>query len=337
MTNYLRSFLRARVFTSWCWSYAVASPKIQIARIGWRSFVAVIKLLAMNSNPNSNLSQYKLIAAAINYLHEHANNQPTLEQLALQLKVSPFHLQRVFSDWAGISPKRFLQFLTKQHAHDLLRAQNDVLTTSITAGLSGPSRLHDLMVTCEAMTPGEIRAGGKDLTIQAGYSASRLGRVLVATTERGICHLEFIDDGVDDVMERLRGLWPNAKLERNDAQAASVVDIAIEQLAQAATPTTSRPLHLLLSGTNFQIQVWQALLNIPQGATTTYGQIGAALGRPNSQRAIGGAVGANTLAILIPCHRVIRGDGDLSGYRWGCTRKAALLALESARSERVAA
>ena len=291
----------------------------------------------MNSNQNPNLSHYQLIEVAINYLHEHANDQPTLEQLALHLNVSPFHLQRVFSDWAGISPKRFLQFLTKQHAHDLLRAQNDVLTTSITAGLSGPGRLHDLMVTCEAMTPGEIRAGGKDLTIQAGYASSRLGRVFVATTERGICHLEFVDDVLDDAMEGLRRRWPNATLQHNDVQAARVVGAAIELVADAATPLTSRPLHLLLNGTNFQIQVWQALLNIPHGATATYGQIGAALGRPNSQRAIGGAVGANALAVLIPCHRVIRSDGDLSGYRWGRTRKAALLALESARSERAAA
>ena len=291
----------------------------------------------MNSNQNPNLSHYQLIEVAINYLHEHANDQPTLEQLALHLNVSPFHLQRVFSDWAGISPKRFLQFLTKQHAHDLLRAQNDVLTTSITAGLSGPGRLHDLMVTCEAMTPGEIRAGGKDLTIQAGYASSRLGRVFVATTERGICHLEFVDDVLDDAMEGLRRRWPNATLQPNDTQAARVVGAAIELVADAATPLTSRPLHLLLNGTNFQIQVWQALLNIPHGATATYGQIGAALGRPNSQRAIGGAVGANALAVLIPCHRVIRSDGDLSGYRWGRTRKAALLALESARSERAAA
>ena len=291
----------------------------------------------MNSNQNPNLSHYQLIEAAINYLHEHANDQPTLEQLALHLNVSPFHLQRVFSDWAGISPKRFLQFLTKQHAHDLLRAQNDVLTTSITAGLSGPGRLHDLMVTCEAMTPGEIRAGGKGLTIHAGYASSRLGRVFVATTERGICHLEFVDNLLDGAMEGLRRRWPNAKLQHNDVQAASVVSAAIELVADAATPGTSRPLHLLLNGTNFQIQVWQALLNIPHGATTTYGQIGTALGRPNSQRAIGGAVGANALAVLIPCHRVIRSDGDLSGYRWGRTRKAALLALESARCERAAA
>lgn len=291
----------------------------------------------MNSNQNPNLLHYQLIETAINYLHEHANSQPTLEQLALHLAVSPFHLQRVFSDWAGISPKRFLQFLTKQHAHDLLRAQNDVLTTSITAGLSGPGRLHDLMVTCEAMTPGEIRAGGKGLTIHAGYAPSRLGKVFAATTERGICHLEFVDDAPSEAMERLRARWPNAEVQHNDAQAASIVSAAIEHVANAATPGTSRPLHLLLNGTNFQIQVWQALLNIPYGATSTYGQIGEALGRPNSQRAIGGAVGANALAVLIPCHRVIRGDGDLSGYRWGRARKAALLALESARGERAAA
>ena len=287
----------------------------------------------MNSNPNPNLSHSQLLETAINYLHEHANEQPTLEQLALHLDVSPFHLQRVFSDWAGISPKRFLQFLTKEHAHDLLRAQSDVLTTSITSGLSGPGRLHDLMVTCEAMTPGEIRAGGKDLTIQAGFATSRLGKVFAATTERGICHLEFVDATTSGTMERLRARWPHARFQHNDAQAANIVSAAIEHVADAATPRTSRPLHLLLSGTNFQIQVWQALLNIPHGATSTYGQIGDALGRANSQRAIGGAVGANALAVLIPCHRVIRGDGDLSGYRWGRARKAALLALEAARSE----
>jgi len=269
--------------------------------------------------------QYVIVAQAIRYLQAHARRQPSLRELAQAVHLSEFHLQRVFSLWAGVSPKRFLQFLSKEHALQALRQAADVLTASEAAGLSGPGRLHDLLVSVEAMSPGEIRSGGAGLTVQWGLGETPLGRALLAWTSRGICHLVFIDDAAAAHLAELQARWPAARLVQDDAQAAAWL-----QRIFPPAPRSGR-LHVLLRGTNFQIKVWEALLRLPPGHCVSYSQLAALTGMPRAQRAVGSAVAANTVAYLIPCHRVIRESGAIGQYRWGAERKAALLAWEAAR------
>jgi len=266
---------------------------------------------------------YAIVAQAIRYLRAHAREQPGLPELAAELGLSEFHLQRLFSDWAGISPKRFLQFLSKEEARRRLRASASVLEASLDAGLSGPGRLHDLMVSCEAVTPGEYAAAGAGLEIRYGSAATPFGEAFVASTPRGICRLEFLPP--DLALQNLRADWPQASLRDDPASAQTLLNAAFHSISGQA------PLHLLLRGTNFQIQVWQALLRIPPGALRSYGQIARAIGKPQAARAVGSAIGANPIACLIPCHRVIRENGDFSSYRWGIERKQALIACEGAR------
>jgi AraC family transcriptional regulator of adaptative response/methylated-DNA-[protein]-cysteine methyltransferase len=273
-------------------------------------------------------THYPIIAQAIRYLQAHARQQPRLEEVAQAVHLSPQHLQRVFSDFAGISPKRFLQVLTAIHAKQLLRAQNDVLSTTLAAGLSSPGRLHDLTLTCAAMTPGEIKSGGAGLTLHAGFALCALGEVLMAQTDKGLCHLSFNDQTQDQAWQQLQTEWPQARLQRDDACAQDLVLHHLEPLFKGAAP--GRPLHVLLKGSNFQVQVWQALLGLPAGRVTTYGDLATRLNQPQGHRAVANAVAANAVAVLIPCHRVIRSDGSLSGYRWDPVRKTALLALEHA-------
>jgi len=264
---------------------------------------------------------YDTVARAIRYLEQHAQDAPTLADLAQAIGPSPSHLQRLFSDWAGISPKRFLQVMAVLRARRALR-QHDVLAASYEAGLSGPGRLHDLVVACEALTPGELRSGGAGVEIRWGLGATPLGLALVGSTARGVCHLEFVLDGAA-VADRLRQTWPRATLTA-DPQVAPAV---LGRVFGADRPP--RSLHLLVKGTNFQVQVWRALLALPVGAITTYGGLAQALDRPNSARAVAGAVAHNHIGILIPCHRVLRASGHLGGYRWGVERKLAALVLES--------
>lgn len=267
---------------------------------------------------------HDLVARAIAWLDEHADEQPDLASLADHVGMSPGHLQRVFTRWAGVSPKRFVQFCTAQTARDLLDRDVPVLDTAHASGLSSPGRLHDLMVTVHAVTPGEARRRGEGLTIRWGHAPTPLGRVLVGTTDRGVCHLAFVDDGdgLDDLADR----WPAATLVEDPTVAPDVVARVFDPQAEDA------PLAVLVSGTNLQVQVWQALLRVPEGTAVSYGDVAQAIGRPEATRAVAGAVGANRLAVLVPCHRVLRSTGALSGYRWGPARKRRLLALEAART-----
>ena len=269
--------------------------------------------------------QYDAVAQAIAFIRANVARQPELAEVAAAAHLSEFHLQRVFSAWAGLSPKRFLQYLTKEHAREALRSSVGVLDAALDAGLSGPGRLHDLMVSCEALTPGEIRAQGAGVELRYGYAATPLGDALLGWTARGVCHLAFCDADRAAQLDTLQRLWPAADFLRDDAAAAA--------LATSVFPASPAPgkLHLLLRGTNFQIKVWEALLKIPPASLLSYGQLAAHLGRPQAARAVGSAVAANNIAWLIPCHRVIREDGSNSNYRWGVERKLALRAWEAGR------
>lgn len=270
---------------------------------------------------------YQRIAKAIEFLRESALDQPSLDEAARQVGLSPYHFQRLFKRYAGVSPKRFLQHLTCTYAKQLLRKSTSVLETSFAVGLSSPSRLHDLLINVEAVTPGEFKTGGRGLHIAYGIHATPFGDCLLAQTERGICRLEFLDNGnQQQVLHCLQSDWPHAAIVQNQKTAATTVEQIFHPLERSSSP----PLKLLLRGTNFQIQVWQALLNIPTGAIFSYGQLAKQLGEPKSSRAVGTAVGRNPIAYLIPCHRVLRSDGNLGGYRWGLQRKLAMLGCELA-------
>jgi AraC family transcriptional regulator of adaptative response/methylated-DNA-[protein]-cysteine methyltransferase len=269
---------------------------------------------------------YALVARAIAYIRATAKQQPTLEQVANAVHVSPFHLQRLFAEWAGISPKRFLQYLTKEHAKQQLLSSSDMLSVTTETGLSSTSRLHDLMVTCEAMTPGEIKAGGSGLPLHYGFAISPFGEVIVGWTPRGICHFAFSIATHDVMVAELMGYWPNAEFNRDDAQARQWL-----QEIFPATPSRGN-IHLVLRGTNFQIKVWEALIHTDFGQVTSYQRIAEQIGSPQAQRAVGTALAANHIGFLIPCHRVIRENGDSGNYRWGTDRKLAILTWEAARA-----
>jgi AraC family transcriptional regulator of adaptative response/methylated-DNA-[protein]-cysteine methyltransferase len=265
---------------------------------------------------------YETVAQAIRFIRLNVRAQPGLDEIAAHVGLSPFHLQRTFSIWAGISPKRFLQYLTREHARTLLHQSHDVLATAHETGLSGPSRLHDLMVTCDAVTPGEVRALGEGLTITYGFGLTPFGRVIAGVTERGLCHLQFMAGDELGATTTLQADWPHARLVRDDGALAEIIG----QLSS----TQQKPLHLLLRGTNFQIKVWEALLKIPAGEVVSYQRLAGLSGNPRAQRAVGTAMAQNRIAVLIPCHRVIRESGEIGQYRWGSERKNALLAYESA-------
>jgi len=266
---------------------------------------------------------YAIVARAISYIRTHARAQPSLEDIAAAVHLSPHHLQRLFADWAGISPKRFLQYLTKEHARRQLAASADVLSAAGEAGLSSTSRLHDLMVSCEAMTPGEIKSGGRGLAIGHGVGPSPFGDVLVAWTPRGVCHFAFRVDDEATMVAELAARWPAATLQRDDAQAQALLRQIFPR-----TPTRGT-VHLVLRGTNFQIKVWEALIRTEPGHVVSYQQLARQLGQPGASRAVGSAIAANTIGFLIPCHRVIREGGEVGQYRWGSERKLALIGWEA--------
>jgi AraC family transcriptional regulator of adaptative response/methylated-DNA-[protein]-cysteine methyltransferase len=271
---------------------------------------------------------YRTVAQAIAYLQDHAREQPRLADIAARVGMSEFHFQRRFSEWAGISPKRFLQFLTKEYAKEALRNREDVLGAAYAAGLSSPGRLHDLLVTCEAVSPGEQRSQGAGVVIAYGFHATPFGECLIATTARGICRLAFVGSGGRDAeIEELRRSWSRARLSQDQA-ATEVLVLAIFDQAHRG-----KPLHLWVRGSNFQIKVWEALLRIAPGELASYEQVARAVGHPRAARAVGAAVGLNPVAVLIPCHRVIRKAGDFGDYRWGLTRKRALVGREAAARE----
>lgn len=275
------------------------------------------------------MTDYDRIAKAISFISDRVYCQPTLNEVAAHVHLSPFHFQRLFSRWAGVTPKRFLQVLTLAHAKQLLKESKPILEVSDSLGLSSGSRLYDHFVHLEAVTPGEYKKGGVDLTIEYAVHDTPFGDAFIAVTPRGICHLAFMtDEGVDEHLVDLSKTWPHAEIYENHNSTLGAIKSMFGQKV-----ALERPLSLYVSGTNFQISVWKALLQIPQGLVASYGQVAAAIGRPQAARAVGLAVGANPVAFLIPCHRVIQQNGKLGGYRWGKTRKQALYAWEMARQE----
>lgn len=284
---------------------------------------------------------YRRVARAIRFLEEHARAQPTLREVADHLGLSEFHTQRLFTRWAGVSPKRFLQFLTLDRAKELLRSSESVLAASHRSGLSGSGRLHDLFVTLEGVTPGEFKAGGDGVRIRWGVHETPFGEAVMAATDRGLCALRFLagegGEGGDaaEVLETLRGEWPEAHLEEAPSTLAPAARLLFGDgpddpggfLLDDDGSGPSR-LRLHVRGTNFQIRVWEALLRIPPGAAVTYGDLARTVGKPEAARAVGAAVGRNPVAFLIPCHRVLRSTGRFGGYRWGAVRKKAILAWE---------
>lgn len=274
---------------------------------------------------------YRRIEQAIIYIEENHHRQPTLKQVADSVGLSEYHFQRLFGRWVGISPKRFLQFLTVEHAKALLEEARDLLDVTYETGLSGPGRLHDLFVNCEAVTPGQFKSRGDGLVITYGFHPSPFGECLLALTERGICGLAFCQEGQRvSALAALAGRWERATL-RDDAELTRPF---VDRIFGPLKTRGPGPLHLVLKGTNFQIKVWEALLRIPAGRVVSYQDVARYIGMPNAVRAVGHAVGQNPIAYIIPCHRVIHKSGVLGNYRWGAARKRAMLAWEAAVHER---
>ena len=276
----------------------------------------------------TNAEDYRRIEKAIEFLAENYQNQLSLDKVARSVNLSEFHFQRLFRRWAGISPKRLVQFLTLEHAKQALEESRSVLDAAYDAGLSSPSRLHDLFVTTEAMTPGEFKAKGAGLEISYGFHASPFGECVLAVTERGICGLGFVQEGNrKQALEDFRRRWPAARFEENPGKTQGYMD----GIFSAKKRNGAEPVRLLLMGTNFQIKVWEALLRIPSGSVVSYEDLARRLGKPSAARAVGGAVGRNPISFLIPCHRAIRKMGITGDYHWGAARKKAILAWEAAR------
>ena len=273
-------------------------------------------------------SLYSRIEAALAMIAENQADQPGLDEMAAAACMSPHHFQRTFRRWVGISPTKFLQYLTLERAKASLAENASVMEASWDAGLSGPGRLHDLFVTHEAVTPGDYKRRGAGLAIRYGIHDSPFGRCLLMATDRGICGLAFAAEGGERAgLDNMRRRWPAAAFMEAPDETAALAARIFEP--KAAAP----PLPLTLHGTNFQIRVWDALLRIPPGALATYGDVAAAVGAPRAARAVGAAIGRNPVSWLVPCHRVILANGYLHNYEWGLARKAALIGWEAARSE----
>lgn len=278
-------------------------------------------------DPADSADAFARMGRAIAWLEEHYTEQPTLEEAAEAAGLSPWHFQRLFTRWAGVSPRRFVAYLTLDHAKQHLDRSASVMDAAFDAGLSGPSRLHDLFVTLDAMTPGEFKRGGEGLAVRFGYAPTPFGEAIVCWTERGICGMGFtLEMGREGARADMAARWPHARMTRDDEGAAA-------RVAEIFGNRSGAPLRLHVMGTNFQVRVWEALLRIPPGAVTTYARIAQHLGDAKAVRAVGTAVGRNPVSYLIPCHRVLRGTGALAGYHWGLKTKRALLAMEAARAE----
>lgn len=283
----------------------------------------------MDSSLNEQHKNYQRIRKAIVYLEQYRDGQPNLEALAAHVGLSEFHFQRLFSEWVGISPKQFLSFLTQQYAKNQLK-KFSVLTSALNSGLSGSSRLHDLMIRCEGVTPGEYKSQGHGLEIIYGIHQSPFAFCLIANTPRGICKLAFFDqkEQASTYVNELETEWPNANITQNNEQTAELAQSIF--MRTFSSTSNQEPLHILLKGTEFQLQVWQALLLIPEGQFCSYSQVAELLDKPTSVRAVASAIAKNHVGYLIPCHRVIKGTGDFNQYRWGSERKKAMLIAEQA-------
>jgi AraC family transcriptional regulator of adaptative response/methylated-DNA-[protein]-cysteine methyltransferase len=272
---------------------------------------------------------YARIEQVIYYLQKNAHRQPTLAEIAEHVHLSEYHFQRLFTRWVGISPKRFLQFITKEHAKQLLARSSSILDASYQVGLSSPGRLHDLFITWEAVTPGEYKQRGVGLTIHYGFHLTPFGEVLLANTGRGICQLSFVmPTGRAAALKALQENWPKARLLQN----ASITQPLIPEIFRSPRNGSEHSLHIFMSGTNFQLKVWEALLRIPSGNVVSYRDIASYLGEPKASRAVGNALAHNPVAVLIPCHRVIHSLGEFGNYHYGEARKVALLGWEMARA-----
>jgi len=272
---------------------------------------------------------YQRIEKAIQFIEENFKSQPTLDKIAESVHLSKFHFDRMFKRWAGISPIQFMQFMTLDYTKQRLADSRSLLDTSLDAGLSGPGRLHDLFVTFEAMTPGEFKKQGAGLNISYGFSDTPFGECLLAMTERGISHLGFVKGGNrSDALNQLFDAWPGAEFKENAVPVKSIAE-SIFRIGETNKPG---PFNLHLKGTNFQINVWKALLRIPEGWVVSYQDIAAHIGRPKAFRAVANAIAINPVGYLIPCHRVIAKSGKIHQYRWGSSRKKALIGWEAARS-----
>jgi AraC family transcriptional regulator, regulatory protein of adaptative response / methylated-DNA-[protein]-cysteine methyltransferase len=274
---------------------------------------------------------YNRIAEAINFIKANFKSQPDLDEVAKSIHLSPFHFQRLFIEWAGVSPKKFLQYLSVEHAKSILHENkgSSLSDTAFETGLSGTGRLHDLFIKIEGMTPGEYKNGGQSLAINYSYAESPFGNVLVASTAKGICYMGFADNEQDG-LQALQQRFPNATFRQ-------MTDL-IQQNALFIFTKDWTKLHeikLHLKGTDFQLKVWDALLQIPMGRLSTYGSIAQKIAKPSASRAVGTAIGDNPVAFLIPCHRVIQSTGIFGGYHWGGTRKSAIIGWEAAKSIRV--
>lgn len=271
------------------------------------------------------MNDYQRIEKAIHFLKENFREQPNLDEVAKQVHVSPFHFQRMFKDWAGVTPKKFLQYISTEHAKSLLKQNHSLSDVSFETGLSGTSRLHDLFISIEGMTPGEYRNGGEQLQINYSFAESPFGNIIVASTAKGICHLAFADEE-QKAFADLTLLFPHAAFKQ-------VVDTIQQNALFIFTQDWKNldKIKLHLKGTAFQLKVWEALLKVPMGQLTTYNDIAAAVGNNKASRAVGSAVGDNPVAFLIPCHRVIRSTGVIGQYHWGSNRKTAIIGWESAK------
>ena len=287
-------------------------------------------------SPSGSASDYERIAKAIAFIRDNARLQPSLEQIASQVGLSPWHFQRKFKAWAGVSPKRFLEFLTVQHAKELLDKSAAVLDAALDLGLSGPGRLHEQFIAIEAVTPGQYKQFGSGLKIYHGIHHSPFGLMLLALTDKGICELAF---GSEEILtQEVKGLWqrwPAAQIFHDPQRTAPIADRIFSPRTRMQTGRQAG-FNLLVKGTNFQVNVWRALLRIPEGSLISYKQLAQLTGNPAAIRATASAVGANPVSYLIPCHRILRSSGELGGYHWGIERKRAIIAWDSALAEAAA-
>jgi AraC family transcriptional regulator, regulatory protein of adaptative response / methylated-DNA-[protein]-cysteine methyltransferase len=274
----------------------------------------------------SEKTNFSRIEEAIGYINKNFKTQPSLEEIAKNIHLSPYHFQRLFTEWAGVSPKKFLQYISVQHAKDMLKKnQSTLFDTAFETGLSGTGRLHDLFINIEGMTPGEYKNGGENLSINYSYAESPFGNILVASTSKGVCYMTFADDE-KNALETLKKNFPNAHYRQ-------MVDLIQQNALYIFTHDWKKlnSIKLHLKGTPFQIKVWETLLKIPEGQLSTYGEIAKSIQNPKASRAVGSAIGDNPVAFLIPCHRVIQSTGNLGQYHWGSDRKTAMIGWEAAK------
>jgi AraC family transcriptional regulator, regulatory protein of adaptative response / methylated-DNA-[protein]-cysteine methyltransferase len=270
---------------------------------------------------------YKRIAQAIEYIKEHFKSQPNIDDIAEEIHLSPSHFKRLFTEWAGTTPKRFLQYISVEHAKKILKEeQSTIFDTAFETGFSSTSRLHDLFVNIEGMTPAEYKNGGKDLTINYSFAESPFGSLIVASTPKGVCYMAF-EEEEESALDKLTSTFPNALFQRKlDLLQQNALFIFRNDWSKLSE------VKLHLKGTDFQLKVWESLLTIPMGSLSTYSNIAEQIGNPNASRAVGTAIGSNPVAFLIPCHRVIQSSGALGGYMWGTTRKTAIIGWEGAKT-----